>query len=212
MDNSSRRDFMKSAGAAATPPAAASAAPQKPEKKTYRRSGFAPSGQPRRITENLFVFEDTAKVYIVRDGSSAVLVDFGSGKVLDHLPALGISKVDWILHTHHHRDQCQGDAKAVERGIPIAVPAHERHLFEDAENFWRNRRVFHLYYVRNDFFTLTHNVPVAGVLRDYDTFRWEPYELLIFPTPGHTLGSVSLVGKIDGKKVAFSGDLIHSPG
>src|SRR5439155_13813294 len=36
--------------------------------------------------------------------------------------------------------------------------------------------------------------------------------LLIHPTPGHTLGSVSLVGTIDGRKTAFSGDLIHSPG
>ena len=67
-----------------------------------------------------------------------------------------------ILHTHHHRDQCQGDEKAVARRIPIAVPAHEQHLFADAENFWRNRRVFHLYYVRNDFNTVTENIPVRG--------------------------------------------------
>ena len=50
------------------------------------------------------------------------------------------------------------------------------------------------------------------MLRDYDTYRWGPYELLIYPTPGHTLGSVSLIGAVDGKKVAFTGDLIHSPG
>ena len=85
-------------------------------------------------------------------------------------------------------------------------------LFDDAENFWRNRGIFEMYYVKNDFFSLTHNVPVAGVLRDYDTYRWGPYELLIHPSPGHTLGSVSLMGVVDGKKVAFTGDLIHSPG
>jgi glyoxylase-like metal-dependent hydrolase (beta-lactamase superfamily II) len=34
-----------------------------------------------------------------------VLTDFGSGKILDHLAGLGISTVDYILHTHHHRDQ-----------------------------------------------------------------------------------------------------------
>jgi glyoxylase-like metal-dependent hydrolase (beta-lactamase superfamily II) len=53
---------------------------------------------------------------------------------------------------------------------------------------------------------------VAGVLRDYDTYRWGPYQLLIYPTPGHSLGSVSFLGAVDGKKVAFTGDLIHSPG
>jgi glyoxylase-like metal-dependent hydrolase (beta-lactamase superfamily II) len=125
---------------------------------------------------------------------------------------MGITRVDAILHTHHHRDQCQGDLRAVADRIPIRVPEHERHLFEDAENFWRNRRVFHLYNVRNDFFTVAQDIPVAGVLRDYDTFHWGPFDLLIHPTPGHTLGSISLIGSVDGKKTAFTGDLIHSPG
>lgn len=141
-----------------------------------------------------------------------MLVDFGSGHVLNLLGEIGISKVDGIVHTHHHRDQCQGDARAVAQRIPIHVPEHERHLFEDAENFWRNRRVFHLYFVRNDFFTVTQNLPVAGVLRDYETFRWGAFELLLYPTPGHSLGSLTLVGVVDGRKVAFTGDLIHSPG
>lgn len=35
---------------------------------------------------------------------------------------------------------------------------------------------------------------------------------MIHPSPGHTLGSVSLLGVVDGKKVAFTGDLIHSAG
>jgi glyoxylase-like metal-dependent hydrolase (beta-lactamase superfamily II) len=34
----------------------------------------------------------------------------------------------------------------------------------------------------------------------------------VLPTPGHTLGAITLVAAIDGKRVAFSGDLIHSPG
>jgi hypothetical protein len=93
--------------------------------------------------------------------------------------------VDWVLHTHHHRDQCQGDFRAVERGIRIAVSAHERHLFAEAENFWRNRRVFHPYYVRNDFNSLTENILVAEVLRDYTKFNWNGHDISILPTPGH---------------------------
>ncbi len=175
-------------------------------------AAFKPSGAPRKLNDNLWLFEDTCNVYIVRDGSSAVLIDFGSGAVLDHLPALGISRVDWILHTHHHRDQCQGDQKAVARRIPIAVPAHERHLFADAENFWRNRRVFHLYYMRNDFNTVTRNIPVERTLADYSTFRWGPLEFFVQPAPGHTPGSVALVASIGGKRAAFTGDLMYAPG
>jgi glyoxylase-like metal-dependent hydrolase (beta-lactamase superfamily II) len=166
----------------------------------------------QRLSESVWMFEDTANVYVIRQGDHAALVDFGSGAVLEHLSDLGITGVDWILHTHHHRDQCQGDLRAVELGIPIAVPAHERHLFEDAENFWRNRRVYHMYYVRNDFNTPIANIPVAASLHDYDTFRWRGLEFLVLPSPGHTPGSISLVVDVDGRRFAFSGDLMYAAG
>jgi glyoxylase-like metal-dependent hydrolase (beta-lactamase superfamily II) len=207
MIDSSRRSFLKSAGiVAAGPGSHAEAAP------LPRVAAFAPRSEPRKLSDNLFVFEDTCNVYVVRSGASAVLIDFGSGKILDHLPALGISKVDWILHTHHHRDQCQGDARAASRRIPIAVPLYEQRLFEDAENFWRNRRVFHLYYMRNDFNTITRNIPVERGLVDYTTFRWKNVEFRVMPAPGHTLGSIALVAVVDGKRTAFSGDLMYAPG
>jgi glyoxylase-like metal-dependent hydrolase (beta-lactamase superfamily II) len=173
---------------------------------------FELSTKPRRISENLFVLEDTCNVYLIRDRDRATLIDFGSGAILKHLRDLGIAHVDWILHTHFHRDQAQGDPLAVERKIPIAVPAHERHLFDDAENFWRNRRIFELYDVKNDFFSLTQNVPVRAILRDYETFRANARDFFIQPSPGHTPGSISLITEVDGRKVAFTGDLMHSPG
>jgi len=173
---------------------------------------FTPQSGMTQISPNLYVLQDTCNVYVLKDGNRAILIDFGSGHVLNLLNQIGISKVEAILHTHHHRDQCQGDARAADQRIPIIVPEHERHLFDGAENFWRNRNIFDLYYVKNDFFSLTYNVAVTGVLRDYDTYRWGPYELLIHPSPGHTLGSVCLIGIVDGKKVGFTGDLIHSPG
>jgi glyoxylase-like metal-dependent hydrolase (beta-lactamase superfamily II) len=208
-----RRDFFRSAGAgllASGIPAGAAGAEAEPSPDAPVR--FTPGGGLTQISTNLYVLRDTCNVYVLKNGDRAILIDFGSGHVLKLLGQIGVSKVEAVLHTHHHRDQAQGDARAVAERIPIQVPAHERHLFEDAENFWRNRRIFHLYYVRNDFFTLTRNVPVAGVLRDYDKFKWGAYEFQILPTPGHTLGSITLLGTVDGKKVAFSGDLIHSPG
>src|SRR5436189_600510 len=211
MNTTSRRGFLKTVGAFAAAPAAtpAGAIADSKEKKARRRTSFVPTGELKKLSENLYWLEDTCNVYLVRDGSHALLIDFGSGKILDYLPHLEISQVDWILHTHHHRDQCQGDYKAVGRSIPIAVPAHERHLFADAENFWRNRRVFHLYYVRNDFNTITENIPASRALADYSTLRWGTTDFFVLPTPGHTLGAVTLVAAIDGRKVAFSGDLMY---
>ena len=212
MSKSTRRRFLESAGLASAAPFASGAATTNTHPSGYRDSGFAPKSAPRKISDNLFLFEDTCNVYVVRDGVNCVLIDFGSGKILDHLRDLGISKVDYVLHTHHHRDQCQADRKAVARSIPIVVPAHEKHLFADAENFWRNRRVYELYYVRNDFNTVSQNIPVARELADYATFRWKNTEFFVLPTPGHTLGSVTLLATVDGKRAAFSGDLMYAPG
>jgi glyoxylase-like metal-dependent hydrolase (beta-lactamase superfamily II) len=208
-----RRDFLRNAGAGLVAADLGGASPAKAKAGPAAAPvHFTPPGGLTQISSNLYWLRDTCDVYVLKDGHRALLIDFGSGHVLNLLAQIGVSRIDAVLHTHHHRDQSQGDPRAVAERIPIIVPEHERYLFEDAENFWRNRRIFELYYVKNDFFTMTQNVPVAGVLRDYDTYRWGPYELLIYPTPGHTLGSVSLIGAIDGKKVAFTGDLIHSPG
>ena len=208
-----RRDFLRNAGAGLVAAELAGASPGNAKAAPVATPvRFTPQGGLTQISPNLYFLRDTCNVYVLKDGNRALLIDFGSGHVLNLLGQIGVSRVEAILHTHHHRDQGQGDSRAAAERIPILVPEHERYLFEDAENFWRNRRVFELYYVKNDFFTVTQNVPVAGVLRDYDTHRWGAYELLIYPTPGHTLGSVSLIGAVDGKKVAFTGDLIHSPG
>ena len=45
--------------------------------------------------------------------------------------------------------------------------------------------------------------------RDYGTFRWNNRDIFVLPTPGHTLGSVSLITDIDGKKTAFTGYLTY---
>ena len=165
-----------------------------------------------KISDHLYLFRDTCNVYVVTDGSRALLVDFGSGRVVDHLGDVGVSQVDWILHTHHHRDQCQGDSLANERNIPIAVPAHELPYFEEVEVFWGSRQIYDIYDVRQTFFTLAQSVRTARVLEDYEAFEWGPYSFSIQPSPGHTLGHIALVAEIDGARVAFSGDLISAPG
>lgn len=207
LDELSRRNFLKTSGTGiVASPMLSAGSPELPP------AHFQPNTRPEKLSDNLFVLEDTCNVYVIRKGAHAVLIDFGSGKILDFLPQLGVSNVDFILHTHHHRDQAQGDALAVAQRIPIAVPEHEREFFESAENFWRNRRIYELYEVKNDFFSLTQNIPVATELHDYSTFHWGDTSIFVQPTPGHTLGSITLICQVDGRKIAFSGDLMHSPG
>jgi glyoxylase-like metal-dependent hydrolase (beta-lactamase superfamily II) len=169
-------------------------------------------GHFKPVSENLSCFEDTCNVYVIKTGDRAVLVDFGSGHVLDHLHEIGVREVAAILHTHHHRDQAQGDALAAARGIPILVPLHERHLFDQVESFWSTKQIYDMYNVRNTYFTLTSSVPVADVLEDFAVFERSGLRLEVVPTAGHTVGSISLVGRVDGAQVAFVGDLLFAPG
>ena len=84
---------------------------------------------------NLFTWTDTCNVHIVRDGDAALLIDLGDGSVLDHLAEIGVKRVEWILFTHHHREQCQGAPKLQGRGVKLAAPEAERALFENPMSF-----------------------------------------------------------------------------
>ena len=166
----------------------------------------------KQLSENLYVWPDTCNLYCVKDGERGLLIDAGSGEVAEHIDEIGVRQIDWVLHTHHHRDQCWGTDKIRALGAKVAVPEHERHLFEDAELFWRHKRLYSNYNDRNTFFSIAKDMPVDESLVDYETFTWGGLELEIIPAKGHTHGSSMLVGEIDGQDVAFTGDLIGAGG
>ena len=165
-----------------------------------------------KISSNLYLYKNTCHVYIICQGESAVLIDFGDGSVLEFLDDLGIKNVAAVLMTHHHRDQAQGLQKAVDAGIPIWVPEIEQDLFSQVDWHWQARNIFNNYNVREDRFSLLHSVPVIGLLRDYEHYDFSGINIEVVPTPGHTPGSISLIALIDGKRTCFVGDLITGPG
>ncbi|WFU14921.1 MBL fold metallo-hydrolase [Bradyrhizobium sp. CB3481] len=163
-------------------------------------------------SENLWEFRDTCNVYVLKSGMECLLIDTGSGAIMQHLAAIGVERVEWVLHTHHHRDQCWGTPIVQKAGARIAVPEYERHLFDNAEAYWEARRIYDNYNDSNTFFSLGENLLVDAVLEDYGTFVWKEYEFHVLPAKGHTYGMVSLIADVDGKKVAFTGDLMTSGG
>ena len=72
----------------------------------------------QQIEPDLFVWTDTCNVYVLKDGDAALLVDLGDGSVLEHLKDIGVARVEWVLFTHHHREQCQGFPKLRSMGVP----------------------------------------------------------------------------------------------
>ena len=178
------------------------------------RQGTDPAddGRLTRLTPNLWWYRDTCNVYLWTAGSRGLLVDLGSGGILDRLEEIGVREIVAVAHTHHHRDQCGGDERAVALGIPIWAPARERALFEATDAFWRLRRTYDSYDASSLGFTRATSVPVARGLLDHERLEWAGGVVEIMPTPGHTKGSISLLASIDGTEVAFSGDLIAGPG
>lgn len=176
---------------------------------------------PHGVTEvarDVYRVEDTAAVYLVlgergADGlADAVTVDFGTGVVLHHLDRLGVRRVTDVLMTHHHRDQGQGLPLAVEHGARVHVPPVEVDLFTRPDELWAERNLDDDYDLRQDRFSLLEPVAVAGVLPEYRDARFGTVTLRVVPTPGHTVGSVTLLLDRDGRRLAFTGDLVHAPG
>jgi glyoxylase-like metal-dependent hydrolase (beta-lactamase superfamily II) len=164
------------------------------------------------IVPGVHRFADTVNVYVVSAGREAILVDFGSGDVLDHLAEFGVDRVTDVLLTHHHRDVTQGLARATAAGIRIWAPPTERDLIAKADEHWQMRPLDDIYDLREDRFTLLDDVAIDGVVDEYRTRRYGSVDVLALPTPGHTPGSVSYLIERDGRRIAFTGDLIAAPG
>jgi len=173
---------------------------------------FTPSGAFTKLSEHLYRFEDSCNVYaVIDDGGSALLIDYGSGDVLPHLRDMGVTTVERVLVTHHHRDQVQGLCES-DSPPPVTVPAAEAQYFEDVERFWRGVQIYINYNCRSHWNTVRESIPVAGRVEGGDTVSWRGIDFRVLDTPGHTDGAVSYVAEIDGRTVAFTGDLIAGPG
>jgi glyoxylase-like metal-dependent hydrolase (beta-lactamase superfamily II) len=155
---------------------------------------------------------DTCNVYLLRSGADAVAVDFGSGEVLDRLGELGIERITDVLLTHHHRDQAQGLPRAVAAGARVWAPPYDAPLVADATGHWQARPLDVDYDLREDRFSLLESVPVAGAVDEYRTTRFGSFEVFTLPTPGHTPGSVTYLVQVDGRRLAFTGDLVYGDG
>jgi glyoxylase-like metal-dependent hydrolase (beta-lactamase superfamily II) len=164
------------------------------------------------VAPGVWLVPDTCNVYLVEgtDGR-ALAIDFGSGRVLDAAAERGLRITD-VLMTHHHRDQGQGLPRAVEAGIAIHVPPVEVDLFAKVDEMWATRQLDNDYNLRQDRFSLLEPVPVASTMPEYRTASYAGVDVHVLPTPGHTTGSDTYLIEREGRRLAFTGDLIYAPG
>ncbi len=165
----------------------------------------------QRLQDDLFLWTDTCNVYILKDGTAALLVDLGDGSVLDHLADIGVERVEWVLFTHHHREQCQGAARLPALGAKVAAPEGERAFFERPASFRKMKPTlgdaFSVYgssYVRPP----VESVRIDRGFKRMDDFTWRGRELWCVETRGNSPGAMSYLWKRGDQWLAFSGDVM----
>jgi glyoxylase-like metal-dependent hydrolase (beta-lactamase superfamily II) len=173
--------------------------------------GAASQFQPVGSVPDVFVWTDTCNAYVLREGDAALLIDLGDGSVLDHLGEIGVKRVEWVLFTHHHREQCQGAAKLQPWKPQIAAPEVERALFENPMQFRKVKpslgdafTVYGASYVRPPI----EPIPLDRAFKDLDTFTWRGRDLRCLDTKGNSPGGMSYLLKQEGRWIAFSGDVM----
>ncbi len=177
-------------------------------------SGEPQSPQLEPVTPHVSIYHEATNVAVIQRNGKSLLIGSGDGTVLAAAKKLGISPIDWVLYTDHHRDQCAGAALLKKAGARIAVPSGEAEFFKNATAAWQGADT--ILYDRMDFrpdlFILRNSLVPDRELQGGEVFHWEGLDFQVVPTPGPTDGSVSYLVDVDGKKLAFTGDLIFGPG
>ena len=160
---------------------------------------------------DLFIWRDTCNVYVIRQGEAALLIDLGDGSVLEHLKDIGVKRVEWVLFTHHHREQCQGAPRLKGSGARMAAPEGERALFERPSDFRKMKvRLGDAYTIHGSSYVRppSQPIPLDRTFKPNETFRWHGREVICVETPGNSPGSMTYLLQEDGRRLAFSGDVM----
>ena len=164
-----------------------------------------------KLDPDLFVWSDACNVYVLRDHDSALLINLGDGSVLDHLSEIGVARVEWVLFTDHHREQCQGAPRLPGTGAKVAAPEAEQALFQHPADFRKMEvglgdafTIHGASYVRPPI----QPIPVHCAFKTNDTFTWHGREFQCLETRGSSLGGMSYLLKQGNSCLAFSGDVM----
>jgi hydroxyacylglutathione hydrolase len=130
---------------------------------------------------------------ISKETKEAILIDPGlefSGEAnpIFNYIANGKLKVKFIVNTHGHDDHIKGNALFQQKlNVPICIHSLDAHFIESAE---------------------TRMFPANVMLEECSLVKFGNETLKVMHTPGHTPGSICLVGE----KLVFTGDTLFAGG
>ena len=164
-----------------------------------------------QLSPSIYIHHNHVNTGIIRDGNKALLIDASGTSIWSTLTELGITEVERILYTHHHRDNVAGFTFP-ENAI-VGVPQAEVQWFNEVDTFWNDPKYrWHLYNCHPHNLMLGDSIRVSETYTDGMHIEWREASINVLETPGHTDGSLTYVVEVDGQRFAFTGDLIYDEG
>ncbi len=164
-----------------------------------------------QLSHHLYVHHGHVNTGILRDGNRALLIDPSGISLQTTLTELGITNIEQILFTHHHRDNTSGFP--ISDNVRIGVPESEKQWFTEVETFWNDPKYrWHLYNCHPHNLMLANAIPVTDTYTEGSQIEWGPAIIRVLETHGHTDGSITYLVDVDNIRFAFSGDLIYDEG
>ena len=114
-----------------------------------------------------------------------------------------------VLLTHHRRDVIA----AIPERASVVAPQKEENLFSKTDDYWKtmSSKRFH-YYAQQSTKVLAEPIKVDKWVSEGDVIDSSNIKFQVMETPGFTRGAVSYLAVVDGKRCAFTGDLIYGDG
>jgi glyoxylase-like metal-dependent hydrolase (beta-lactamase superfamily II) len=118
-----------------------------------------------------------------------------------------------VLLTEARRDVTWAARALAKKGITVIAPEKEAELLGYPEKFWAQMREkrFHDYAQQTTKIPVAP-MPVSRIVKEGDTILFEDLTMRVLDTAGYTRGAVTYVVELQGKKIAFPGDLIRDDG
>lgn len=118
---------------------------------------------------------------------------------------------EFLLLTHARRDIVE--SARLMRAEEIFAPQQSKSFLENTSEFWTAFWKDRFDYYKQQVTRIpTHDFPPDNYLADGDTIEWQDLEIRFLATPGYTRDGGTYLTKLDGKTIAFTGDLILAGG
>jgi len=123
------------------------------------------------------------------------------------------TNIEHVLLAHGRRDLVWKARPLADSGVATVAPARELYALEKPQDFWDafTKTRFH------DYGQQSTKIPARPVkverwVKEGDEIDWRGITFRVLETPGYTRGAVSYVTELEGKRIAFTGDLIYGDG